>query len=122
MRQRDRYDVIKKHKICLDKKSSNYESGKGRQFLIRWSNMGYSLCCYEFERDLILNDIEYKSHVASLEQRSEKPTRADIKKQDKKRDLEAKRLYKIFGDKISWKSETEKERRVKAYQTKLEEY
>jgi hypothetical protein len=46
-----------KHGIALDKEHPDYESGTGRQFLVKWGNTAYSECTYKFERDLILNKV-----------------------------------------------------------------
>jgi hypothetical protein len=58
--------------IILDKKHSNYNVGTGRQFLIKWVNLPYSECSYEFERDLIMNDVDYEEQVDSFIRRSKK--------------------------------------------------
>ena len=56
--------------IVLDRADPDYESGLGRQFLIKWGNQPYTTCSYEFERDLILNNIEYKDQLKSFDKRS----------------------------------------------------
>lgn len=58
--------------IIFDRSDPRYEDGTGRQFLIKWGNTPYSDCSYEFERDLILNDVEYESHLEAFLQRSNK--------------------------------------------------
>ena len=60
------------HGIILDRSDPRYEDGTGRQFLIKWGNTPYSDSSYEFERDLILNDVEYESHLEAFLQRSNK--------------------------------------------------
>ena len=61
--------------IVLDRNDPRYEDGTGRQFLIKWGNTPYSECSYEFERDLILNDVEYESHLEAFLLRSNKVRR-----------------------------------------------
>ena len=58
--------------IILDRNDPRYEDGTGRQFLIKWGNTPYSECSYEFERDLILNDVEYESYLQAFIARSQK--------------------------------------------------
>ena len=58
--------------IVFDRKASDYEERTGRQFLIKWTSLCYSDCTYEFERDLILHDIEYLDHVKSFLKRRKK--------------------------------------------------
>lgn len=58
--------------IILDRNDPRYEDGTGRQFLIKWGNTPYSECSYEFERDLVLNDVEYESHFQAFIARSQK--------------------------------------------------
>lgn len=65
-------ETMVEHGIILDRSDPRYEDGTGRQFLIKWGNTPYSDCSYEFERDLILNDVEYESHLEAFLQRSNK--------------------------------------------------
>ena len=65
-------ETMVEHGIVLDRSDPRYEDGTGRQFLIKWGNTPYSDCSYEFERDLILNDVEYESHLEAFLQRSNK--------------------------------------------------
>jgi Chromo (CHRromatin Organisation MOdifier) domain len=58
--------------IVLDKKNPNYSIGTGRQFLIKWVSLPYSECTYEFERDLIRNDVDYEEQAESFCRRSKK--------------------------------------------------
>jgi hypothetical protein len=55
--------------IVLDVKSPDYENGLGREFLVKWGNTAYSESTYEYERDLILNEVEYKEHLESFNRR-----------------------------------------------------
>ena len=61
-----------KYGIILDRTHKDFESGTGRQFLIKWTNMSYSEATFEFERDLILNEIEYEEQVKNFLDRSVK--------------------------------------------------
>ena len=65
----------------------NFESGTGRQFQIKWGNKNYSESTYEFERDLILNEVEYKEHLESYNKRKVKPTREEMKKLESKSEM-----------------------------------
>jgi hypothetical protein len=84
--------------IVFDKSDERYEEGTGRQFLIKWVNLGYTEATYEFERDLILNDVEYKSHVKVYLKRTAKPHKSEIRDAVKKGEGLRRQLYKTFGD------------------------
>ena len=58
--------------IIMDKAHPGYDAGTGRQFLVKWGSTPYSDCTYEFERDLILNEVEYEDQVAEFYKRSNK--------------------------------------------------
>lgn len=104
--------------IILDIDHPKFDSGTGRQFYIKWVNKTYSECTYEFERDLILNDVDYKEHLALYDKRKAKPTREDMRRRSNENDVEVRKMYKIFGDKIK-KSDDEREASVKEYQDAL---
>jgi len=108
----------KNYGIVMDKADPKFESGTGRQFLIKWSNTPYSDATYEFERDLILNEVDYQEYVDAFFERSKKPLLSKVKKNDTAGDLEERRLYKIFGDKIHIDEEL-REPKVKEYQMSL---
>ena len=103
----------------MDVTDPDFDSGTGRQFYIKWINKSYSECTFEFERDLILNEVEYTDHYASYDKRKVKPTREDMKRRDKESDAQGRKLYKVFGDKIK-QSDEAKEELVKEYQGVLE--
>ena len=105
--------------IVMDPKDPNFEEGTGRQFYIKWINKGYEESTYEFERDLILNEVEYKDALSSYEKRSAKPSRQNMSTFKKQRDTGKKKLYKIFGDRVNM-AEDEKEKIVKDYQDALQ--
>lgn len=58
--------------IVLDKNSEDFEKGSGREFLIKWGNNSYSEVTYEFERDLILNEVDYKEQLKEFCRRKKK--------------------------------------------------
>lgn len=65
-------DPVKAYNIILDRKDPEFERGTGRQFLIKWKNTSYSDMSWEFERDLILNDVDYLEDLKALEERNKK--------------------------------------------------
>ena len=105
--------------IVFDKSHPDYESELGRQFLIKWGNSSYTESTYEYERDLILNEIEYLSHVDDFLSRSKKVSKAVMKKNFQLEEDERRRLYKIFGDRIL--DSEAKEAKINAYKKQLEE-
>ncbi len=104
--------------IILDLDHPDFDSGTGRQFYVKWVNRSYSESSYEFERDLILNEVDYEGHLASYERRVVKPTREDARRRSDLSEKEGRRLYKIFGDKIKH-SDEEREASVREYQDEL---
>lgn len=59
--------------MCLDKEDKEaFEEGLGRQFLIKWGNSAYAESTYEYERDLILNEVEYKDQLKDFNRRKKK--------------------------------------------------
>ena len=112
---------IEKYGIVLDKDDPSFEEGTGRQFLVKWDNAPYSDCTYEFERDLILNDVEYEEHLASFLRRSKKPTKAEMTQLFSRQEEQRRRLYKIFGEKAKG-SQEEKDEKIKEYQQKLQDH
>ena len=86
--------------IIFEKDDPDYESGTGRQFLIKWKTSPYSEATYEFERDLILNDVEYLEHIESFVRRKKKPSKTHMTKAFAMQDNARRRLYKTFGDQV----------------------
>lgn len=113
--QKDDADKLP-HGIIMDKDHPDYESGTGRQFLIKWGNTAYSDSTYEFERDLILAEADYEEHVKDLEARSAKPTKKEMTKLFKHQEDQRRRLYKIFGEKGVKGSQEDK---IAEYQKKI---
>jgi hypothetical protein len=104
----------------MDKSNPEYEDGTGRQFLIKWCHTPYSVCTYEFERDMILNDIDYKDDVKSFLRRNKKPSKSDMRTRIRKGEEELRRSYKFFGDK-STISDEKRDECVQKYQLELQE-
>jgi superfamily II DNA or RNA helicase len=105
--------------IIFDKNDPHFDHGTGRQFLIKWRNMPYAEMTYEFERDLIMNDIEYKEALQEFERRTEKPTKIERRSFLKEGEQEYKRLYKIFGRKSTW---ADREMAVDEYKQNLQQH
>jgi len=102
-----------------------FDNGTGRQFLIKWGNLPYSDSTYEFERDLILNEIEYEEPLQDFLKRNQKPTKSEKRAEENVGKDEMKRLYPIFGDKATKGqklSEEEREAAVDEYKKELQEH
>ena len=115
----DSDNIIEKYNIILDVSHPDFENGTGRQFQIKWVNKPYAEGDFEFERDLILNDIEYLDELAAYERRSEKPSKSDMNKLGKNAEKEMRVLYKTFGEDYKTSAE-KKEEGVQKYQKELE--
>jgi len=97
--------------IILDKNHPKFEHGTGRQFLIKWVNLPYTDISYEFERDLIVNDISYEEHFDLLQKRSSKPSKTAMPRGERA----TRRLYmSMFGEKA--KGGEEREKKLKEFQ------
>jgi len=107
-----------KYGIIMDTKHPDYQSGTGRQFLIKWSGSDYVAAKFEFERDLLLNDIEYEEHLQAFIKRNKKPNNTEMKKLHSNSDQSCRKLYKIFGEKFSMKKE-DRETKIKHFQDTL---
>ena len=114
-----RQNVRQDFGIIFDRNHSDYETGIGRQFLIKWKNTQYSNCKYEYERDLIINEVDYEDHLQSFLQRKRKPIKKEMNAYSIKYNREIRRLYNIFGDKI--KDGEEKLANIETYKKELEE-
>eukprot|EP00559_Dactyliosolen_fragilissimus_P007770 CAMPEP_0184861966 /NCGR_PEP_ID=MMETSP0580-20130426/6527_1 /TAXON_ID=1118495 /ORGANISM="Dactyliosolen fragilissimus" /LENGTH=2276 /DNA_ID=CAMNT_0027359649 /DNA_START=192 /DNA_END=7022 /DNA_ORIENTATION=- len=104
--------------ITFDKSHPDYENGTGRQFLIKWGNLAYSECTYEFERDLILGDIEYEEQVNQYMKRKNKPRKIEMMRLLKSNEEACRQHYKTFGDKL--KDTQVKLTRIEEYRNNLE--
>ena len=107
--------------IIMDKQDPNFEDGTGRQFLIKWCNSSYSDSTYEFERDLILNDIEYKEKVKEFLKRSTKMPKKKKERLLRKGEEEFRKVYKVFGDRSDL-DDTKREKTVEKYKRDLQEH
>jgi len=114
----DKTSSKEKHGIIMDTKHPDYQSGTGRQFLVKWAGADYVAAKFEFERDLLLNDIEYEDHLESFMQRNKKPSNTETKKLHSSSDQSFRKLYKVFGEKFRMKGD-EKEKKIKDFQEKL---
>lgn len=101
--------------------SPDFEDGTGRQFFVKWGNRSYVDSTFEFERDLILNEVEFKDQLASYNERRKKPTRQQMKQREKEAEKTCKKLYRVFGDKVKKRTDKEKEDMVRDYQKTLED-
>lgn len=117
----DSDDPIEKYNIILDVNHPDFEEGTGRQFHVKWVHKTYSESSFEFERDLILNDVEYLDELAAYERRSVKPSKSEMQKLEKKTEKEKKVLYTIFGENYTM-SDEQKEEGVQKYQKVLEDH
>jgi len=104
--------------MIYDPSHPDYENGTGRVFLVKWLNTAYSDATYEYERDLILMDVEYECYLDDFQERNKKPTKLAMKKIFSLQEAGKRRLYKIFGDHLK---DDMKEKRIEEYKKKLEE-
>jgi hypothetical protein len=107
--------------IVVDKDDPGFEDGTGRQFLIKWESANYSDCAYEFERDLILADMEYRLPLKEYYERTHKPTKKELQTSKSLADTAMRRSYKLFGDATDMSEEKQQEQ-VTAYQKELENH
>ena len=84
--------------MIFDRDDPDYQTGTGRQFLIKWEKIPYSEATYEFERDLISTDVEYLEHVEGFLNRNRKPSEGAMNKVFASQDDARWCLYKTFGD------------------------
>ena len=96
--------------VVMDK---NDENGTGRQFLVKWGNQPYSESTYEFERDLIWNDIDYKPHVELFLRRNEKPSKRVRKEAINAGKQELRKIAEMFY--------SQDDSRIEAYKKELEQ-
>ena len=116
-------NILVEHGIVLDNKTDPkaFESGAGRQFLMKWSSLNYNEMSYEFERDIILCDQHdlLKEKLKEYYERTKKPTRKELQAQKKSAEESKRRSYLLFGDNSRKSSPKEKEIEVKQYQEQL---
>ena len=103
--------------MVFDKSDPNFENGTGRQFLIKWKNTPYAEASYEFERDLILCDVEYKDHVKAFLKRSRKPSNKEMELVLRNGQLERRRLENyVFGP----EDEEQRTAEIEKYQNEMQ--
>ena len=105
--------------IVFDKSHPDYESELGRQFLIKWGNSPYADATFEYERDLIMMEVEYQSHTEDYLERSIKPPKRNVNRAFQAEEEERRRLYKVFGDRVA--DGEQKEDKIKSFRRKLED-
>lgn len=105
--------------IVLDLKSKQFEMGTGRQFLIKWEGLNYSESSWEFERDLILADLEYQPFLKAFYQRTRKPNKSEWKQLQSNADRALRESYQLFGDKAP--QTPQRQQQVQDYQKALTE-
>ena len=108
--------------IVLDIHDPMYqdESPRGREFLVKWSSLNYSEATYEYERDLILNEIEYKPQLKAFLERREKPSKEARKAAFQKAETQRRKLVKTFAETSSI-SQEKKDEEVAVFQRQLQE-
>jgi hypothetical protein len=104
--------------VVVDKQDPGFEDGTGRQILIKWESANYSDCTYEFERDLILADMEYRLPLQEYYERTHKPTKKELQTNKSLADTAMRRSYKLFGDATDMQEEKQQEQ-VTVYQREL---
>ncbi len=97
----DSDDPTKKYNIILDVNRPDFGEGAGRQILVKWVNKPYSECCYEFERDLILNGVDYLDKLAVYERRSKE------KKMQSYKEMIGAELKRMYNEEQLYKAEEE---------------
>lgn len=107
--------------MVMDKSNSEFEDGTGRQILIKWGNQCYSDATYEFERDLILNAVDYKEEIKRwMRKCAHKPSKRSREASLRKGQNEFRRLSMVFGDE-SKLDEASRAKAIKKYRQELEE-
>ncbi|KAG7370276.1 DNA/RNA helicase, superfamily II, SNF2 family protein [Nitzschia inconspicua] len=115
-------DPIKEYGVVLDKTNTKaFDSGVGRQFLIKFTSLSYSEATYEFERDLILLDVDFRQKLKEYYERTRKPSRTEIKSRNDNAEEASRRAYVLFGDRSKLSSD-EKAKKVAEYQQQLQDH
>lgn len=111
--------------IIMDPKHPNYSQGTGRQFLVKWETLNFSESSWEYERDLILADVDYKPALQDYYVRSHKPTKTQMKSQAREAEHAMRKAYKLFGDKTAHDTPAyaaERQEKVTEYQQQLQQH
>jgi len=93
-------DETSNNKVILYHNDPDYEDGVGRTFLIKWKHLPYSEATYEYERDLVLMNVEYDSHFDDYLRRHAKPSIRQIKENIAKHDRLVHHLRRLLGSSI----------------------
>lgn len=64
-----------------------------RQFLIKWKHLGYASSTYEYECDLISNNIDYETKVSEFQRRRTKPTAKQIQRNVRAGEQAGRKLF-----------------------------
>jgi len=107
-----------KEALILERSHPDYEWGTGRQLLVKWGTTSYSESTYEFERDLIINEIEYEDQLEQFHKRSKKPSKTEVKRLASEGEREHRRLYKFFGDNSNM-ADDQRQSEISSYQKLL---
>lgn len=89
-------EEINKQFIIFDRNDSRYKDGTGQQLLVKWVGLTHTEATYEYERDLILMEIEYESHVAAFRNRTKKPDTETIRKNVLKYERVSHHVRRLF--------------------------
>lgn len=101
-----------------DKRDPGFEDGTGRQLLVKWADTPYFDSTYEFERDLIINEVEYKEPLKNFLRWSRQPSRKAARAALRSSEEERRKMYKVFGAESSL-SEKDREKSVAKFQKDL---
>lgn len=104
-----------------DPSKEGFEDRVGRMIMVKWMSLPYSECSWEYERDLIINEVEYKQHLKAHLTRITKPKKKDRRARAKEMDPKKRLLYKIFGEN-SPTGEDSRNKGVEQYQNKLKSH
>lgn len=102
--------------VVMDKEN---EEGTGRQFLIKWRNLGYAEATYEFERDLIWREVDYKPHVEAFLRRNKKPSKRARREAVTQGKEELQKLNDIFRGGED-RTDEEHQEKIKQFQQDLQ--
>ncbi|CAJ1968173.1 unnamed protein product [Cylindrotheca closterium] len=116
--QEEKDSTPKDRGIVLDKADPGFEDGTGRQMLIKWESENYADCTFEFERDLMLAEIDLSDALEAYYERTTKPTKAQLKTSKSASDTAMRKSYKLFGDQTDM-AEGLRQERVQRFQNDL---
>ena len=109
-------DPVQEYGVVMDKANSRaFDSGVGRQVLIKYSSLNYSEASYEFERDLMLMDVDFRDKLKEFYERTRKPSKSEISSEKRKGEEARRRAYVLFGENSNLNAE-QKQEQVTEYQ------